>query len=138
MNAVAEGTGGKAFYNSNGIEQAIETAVEQGSTYYTISYTSDNASFDGKFRKLRVSLAQKGYRLAYRSGYFADSPEVPIRNPKELDREIGLHAMQHGAPEARQLVFAVRLVPVGTPVNRKKSRCSIMRSITRSRGSRWR
>jgi VWFA-related protein len=116
MNAVAEGTGGKAFYNTNGIEQAIETAVEQGSAYYSISYTSDNAVYDGKFRKLRISLAAKGYRLAYRPGYFADSPEAPIGNPKELDREVGLHAMQHGAPEARQLVFAARVVPVGKPV----------------------
>ena len=115
MNEVAEGTGGKAFYNTNGIQQAIETAVEQGSTYYTISYTSDNASLDGKFRKLRASLAQKGYHLAYRPGYFADSPQAPIKNPNELVREIGLHAMQRGAPESRQLVFAVRVVPVGKP-----------------------
>ncbi|MGO9339462.1 MAG: VWA domain-containing protein [Terracidiphilus sp.] len=115
MDEVAKATGGKAFYNTNGIQQAIETAVEQGSTYYTVSYTSDNAAFDGKFRKLRVSLAQKGYHLAYRPGYFADSPQAPVKNPNELAREIGLHAMQHGAPESRQLAFAVRVVPVGKP-----------------------
>lgn len=115
MDAIAEGTGGKAFYNTNGIQQAIETAVEQGSTYYTISFTSDNRSFDGKFRKLHLSLAQKGYRLAYRRGYYADPLQL-IKNSKELDREIGVHAMQRGAPEARQLVFAVRAVPVGKPV----------------------
>jgi hypothetical protein len=116
MDDVAEGTGGKAFYNTNGIRQAIETAVEQGSTYYTVSYTSDNASVDDKFRKLRVSLAQKGYHLAYRPGYYANAQLAPIKNPNELAREIGLHAMQHGAPESRQLVFAVRAVPVGKPV----------------------
>ena len=115
MEEVAKATGGKAFYNTNGIEQAIGTAVEQGSTYYSVSYTSDNVAFDGKFRKLRVSLAQKGYHLTYRPAYFADSPQAPIKNPNELAREIGLHAMQHGAPESRQLAFAVRVVPVGKP-----------------------
>jgi len=116
MDAVADGTGGKAFYNTNGIQKAIETAVAQGSTYYSISYTSDNPNLDGNYRKLRVSLAQKGCRLAYRRGYFANPENEPIKDPKELQREIGLHAMQHGAPEARQLNFAVRAVPVGKPV----------------------
>jgi len=75
MGDVAEATGGKAFYNTNGIQQAVEAAVEQGSSYYMFSYSSDNGSVDGKFRKLRVSHARKGYRLAYRRGYYAEPPE---------------------------------------------------------------
>jgi hypothetical protein len=116
MDQVADDTGGKAFYSTNGIQQAIEAAVEQGSAYYMFSYSPDNVSFDGKFRKLRVSLARKGYHLAYRPGYYADLPEAPIRNSKELARAIGLHGMEHRAPESHQLVFAVRIVPVGKPV----------------------
>jgi hypothetical protein len=33
MDQIAADTGGKAFYNTNGITEAIETAVEQGSNY---------------------------------------------------------------------------------------------------------
>src|ERR1017187_5500594 len=116
MDEVAEATGGKAFYNTNGIQHAIEAAVEQGSAYYMFSYTSDNTGVDSKFRKLRVSLARKAYHLAYRRGYYAEPPEAPIRDTSELARAIGLHGMQHGAPESHQLVFAARVVPVGKPV----------------------
>jgi hypothetical protein len=116
MGDVAEATGGKAFYNTNGIQQAVEAAVEQGSSYYMFSYSSDNGSVDGKFRKLRVSHARKGYRLAYRRGYYAEPPEAPVKDTGELARAIGLHGMQHGAPESHQLVFAARVVPAGKPV----------------------
>ncbi len=60
MEQVAADTGGKAFYNSNGIEGAIETAVDEGSHYYTLSYTPTNKNYDGKFRKINVGLEQKG------------------------------------------------------------------------------
>jgi VWFA-related protein len=111
MNDLANGTGGKAFYNANAIEDAIATAVEQGSNYYTLSYTPANKNYDGKFRKIKVALAEKGYRLHYRPGYFADDPRAPVKNA--LARNIGLVAMQHGSPQSRQILFATRIVPVG-------------------------
>ena len=112
MNQLAQGTGGKAFYNSNAIEEAIATAVEQGSNYYTLSYTPSNKNYDGKFRKIKVALAEKGYRLHYRPGYFADDPHTAGKDAK-LAREIAAVAMQHGSPQSRQILFAVRVVPVG-------------------------
>jgi len=112
MNQLAQGTGGKAFYNSNAIEEAIATAVEQGSNYYTLSYTPSNKNYDGRFRKIKVALAEKGYRLHYRPGYFADDPHAASKNAK-LAGDIAVAAMQHGSPESRQILFAVRVVPVG-------------------------
>ena len=112
MNQLAQGTGGKAFYNSNAIEEAIATAVEQGSNYYTLSYAPSNKNYDGKFRKIKVALAEKGYRLHYRPGYFADDPYAAGKNAK-LARDIAMTAMQHGSPESRQILFAVRVIPVG-------------------------
>jgi hypothetical protein len=111
MNQVAQGTGGKAFYNSNGIGEAIATAVEQGSNYYTLSYSPINKHYDGKFRKIRVALTDKGYHLHYRPGYFADDPYAPVKNASA--RSISVTAMQHGSPESRQILFAVKVVPVG-------------------------
>src|SRR5581483_9428474 len=107
---VAAATGGKAFYNSNGIAKAIETAVEQGSNYYTLSYNPSNKTFDGRFRRIKVALDKKGYTLHYRQGYFAQSEKD---NNAEVARRARAAAMQLGAPASRQLSFSVRVVPVG-------------------------
>lgn len=112
LNQFAIATGGKAFYSSNAISQAIETSVEQGSNYYTLSYVPANKLYDGKFRKIKVSLAAKGYSLHYRQGYFADDAHTAAREA-ELARRTRSVAMQHGSPPSRQLHFSVRVVPVG-------------------------
>jgi VWFA-related protein len=108
----ATATGGKAFYNSNGIREAIETAVEQSSNYYTLSYRPTNKLYDGKFRKIKVMLSEKGYTLHYRQGYYADDSNT-IAKDAELSRRTRAVAMQHGSPQSRQLLFSARVVPVG-------------------------
>ena len=108
----ATATGGKAFYNSNGIREAIEIAVEQGSNYYTLSYRPTNTLYDGKFRKIKVQLAEKGYTLHYRQGYFADEARIAPKNA-DLARRARAVAMQHGSPLSRQLLFSATVVPVG-------------------------
>lgn len=117
MDQIASDTGGKAFYSTNGIKEAIQTAVEQGSNYYMLSYTPANHSYDGRFRKLKVALAAKGYHLTYRRGYYAEDPFAPIPEEKDaLSRDVGMAAMQHGSPQSHQIVFATRVIPVGKPV----------------------
>jgi hypothetical protein len=116
MDQVATETGGKAFYNSDGVQQAIETAVAQGSRYYMLSYSPANCKYDGSFRKIKLSLARKGYHLAYRHGYYAIDPQAPVKDFMELSLEIGTAAMQRGYPQSHQLLLAARVVPVGKPV----------------------
>ena len=115
MEQVAADTGGKAFYNSNGLEAAIETAVDQGSHYYSFSYNPSNKNYDGRFRKIKVSLEQKGYQLTYRRGYYAVNPAATIPNKGDASHRIGVAAMQQGSPESHQIVFASRVVPMGKP-----------------------
>ena len=112
INEVASETGGKAFFNTNGITEAIATAMEQGSNYYSLSYSPNNKNYNGRFRKIKVVLAQKGYHLHYRPGYFADDPSAPARDPG-LSHSIRVAAMQHGAPQSHQILFSARVVPVG-------------------------
>jgi VWFA-related protein len=109
----ATATGGKAFFNTNGIRDAIVTAAEQGANYYTLSYNPANKNFDGKFRKIKVQLAQKGYTLHYRQGYYADDLHATERDA-ELARRTRVVAMQHGTPLSHQVLFSVRLSPVGS------------------------
>ena len=117
MDQIASDTGGKAYYNTNGIKEAIESAAEQGSNYYMLSYTPANHNYDGKFRKLKVALAAKGYHLTYRRGYYAQDPFAPVSEEKDaLAQDVGVAAMQHGSPQSHQIVFATRVIPVGKPV----------------------
>jgi VWFA-related protein len=115
MDQVAADTGGKAFYGTNGILDAIEAAADQGSHYYSLSYIPSNRKYDGGFRKIRVSLDQKGYHLAYRQGYYAVDPNAPLKDMNDPARRIGLAAMQQGSPQSHQIVFAVRVIPLGKP-----------------------
>ena len=113
MDRIATDTGGKAFYNSNGIEQAMNVALEQERNYYALSYTPTNRKYDGKFRKIKVSLAgkEKKVHLIHRSGYYAVDPASAT--VRDAAQGFGLAAMQHGSPPAHQIFFAARVVPIG-------------------------
>jgi VWFA-related protein len=133
LNQVASDTGGKAFFNSNAIEEAIATATEQGSHYYTLSYSPANRNYNGKFRKIKVAVADRGDRLHYRPGYFADDPDAPVKHP-DLYRNIGVAAMQHGSPQSRQVLFAVRVVPIGAKVKGDRAKAGILLAPNASPG----
>jgi VWFA-related protein len=113
LNQMASDTGGTAFFSSNAIADAIKMATEQASNYYSLSYSPSNKNYDGRFRKLKVALAEKGYRLHYRPGYFAEDPNSPAKM-KEVAHNIRVVAMQYGSPQSHQIRFSVRVVPVGT------------------------
>jgi len=116
MDQIAGETGGKAFYNTNGIEQAMATAMEQEANYYALSYTPSNRKYDGSFRKIKVSLAssEKNLHVIHRSGYFAIDPNAP-GPPNDVKTGFGSGAMQHGSPQSHQILFAVRVIPIGKP-----------------------
>jgi VWFA-related protein len=78
---VAEATGGKAFYNTNGIKQAVAEVVDADSSFYTLSYYPSNKDWNGKYRKLKVEFTaatESGVVVRYRRGYYAvaSAPEV--------------------------------------------------------------
>jgi len=112
MLQLAEQTGGTAFYNSNAIKQAIGKAVQNGSSYYTLTYSPENKNFDGSFRKVQVKLAGHDYHLAYRRGYFADVPKAHSANAL-----LGLDfpALRPDAPPSSQIFFRARVLPAGDP-----------------------
>ncbi len=117
MNKIAQDSGGHAFYNTNGLEHVMETALDDGSTYYTISYAPTNAKFDGSLRHIRVALeATKGYRqLSYRRAYFADDPDK-LREKTEQTPFGRLDAsMQRGAPCAHEISYTAHMASEGFP-----------------------
>ncbi|MGA8153876.1 MAG: VWA domain-containing protein [Terriglobales bacterium] len=115
MKQIAADTGGQAFYNTNDIAQAVNTAAEQGSNYYALSYTPANKRYDGGFRKVKVAVAGPKYHLAYRTGYYAVDPYAPVKPTRNLASSLAMAAMQQGSPQSRQIVFAAKVVPLGKP-----------------------
>jgi VWFA-related protein len=131
MSAMAQDTGGEAFFNTNGLSQAVASAIENGSNYYTLAYTPTDKNYNGDFRRIEVKLAAAGYTLSYRHGYYADDPDNPkaieraksdiaaptpaatdAANPEHAVGEGLLQkAMQHGVPGSTQIVYTVRVLP---------------------------
>lgn len=115
MDEIAEDSGGHAFYNTNGLEQAVAASVEDGMNYYTLSYSPSNKNFDGGLRKIRVALGQKGYHLSYRRSYFADDASVLAGKKAKPASERVEAAMLRGAPPAQELIFEVHISTEGAP-----------------------
>jgi VWFA-related protein len=65
-------TGGKAFYNSNGIDDSIQRAMEDSELTYTLGFYPSEDAFDEKFHKLAVRVDRKGSDVRFRQGYFAN------------------------------------------------------------------
>jgi VWFA-related protein len=116
MDTIADNTGGRAFYNTNGLKDAVAEAIEESSIYYAISYSPTNHTFDGKLRKIKVALNQPGYHLAYRRAYFADNLDQVAHDQQESPHDPLAIALQHGAPAAHQLFFEAHIFPQGQPV----------------------
>ncbi len=75
---LARETGGRAFFNSNDINNGLEKALEDQKGYYLIGYQPDNETFDAKtrrFNKLEVKVIRKDTNVRYRSGFFGIADE---------------------------------------------------------------
>jgi VWFA-related protein len=71
LDIIAKATGGKAYYNSNGLKDAIAGIVNNGSNYYTLAYATTNKTWDGRFRHIKVTVDRPGLRVQHRQGYYA-------------------------------------------------------------------
>jgi VWFA-related protein len=118
MDTMADETGGRAFYNTNGLKEAVATAVDDGSTYYTLTYSPSNTTVDGRLRHVSVELTgpnAAGYKLAYRRSYFADNLDAKAQAVADTPADPLTSTLQHGAPAARELFFEAHLQTYGPP-----------------------
>lgn len=85
MDAVAQRTGGRAFYNSNDIFGAIRKAIDDSLVSYELGYYPEVAKWDGSFHKIRVQVKRPGASVRTREGYFALSdPKITPEVHKSL------------------------------------------------------
>lgn len=81
MKFIAEGTGGRPFFNTNDIATSIRRAIDDSRVSYVLGYYPTNDKWDGWFREINVKVNRPGLRLRYRTGYFA----IPA-NPTNVKR----------------------------------------------------
>jgi len=109
MDTLAQQTGGRAVYDSNGLQEAMADAIDDGSNYYTLAYVPANENFNGAQRNIQVHLAHEKADLFYRRSYYADATMLSGNGAKRDGRAIFLDAMQRGMPAASQIIFDVRV-----------------------------
>ena len=135
MEAVAEATGGAAYYNTNDLKAAVTKAIDNGSDYYTISYVPPSLAYDGRHHSISVNVDRPGVHLAYRTGYNADdiaknqiTPELTLATtaPEPYGDNMAA-SMQRGVPTSSQLLFDVMVQP--TTVAPKPGDPAVMGSL---------
>ncbi len=110
MESIAKETGGRAFYNTNALSEAVKDAVDIGSHYYTLAYAPTNNKSDGKYRRIQVNLSGGNYKLSYRRGYYADKPRPEANSAEEADDPL-IPLIGLGMPNFDQILYKVRVTP---------------------------
>ncbi|HEY3971572.1 MAG TPA: VWA domain-containing protein [Candidatus Sulfotelmatobacter sp.] len=122
--AIAEATGGRAWWSTNDITGALEEATEVDGNYYELTYSPTNTSDEGRRRSIRVKLDQKGYQLAYRRFYFMGAysarPQLSKDQPAAAsvataENDTLQPNMKHGAPMLHDLLFSAHVRADGIP-----------------------
>jgi hypothetical protein len=121
LQEMAARTGGKAFMNRNDIDTGIRSSIDDGSSYYTTSYTPANKTWDGKLRKIEVKTTRPGVKLRYREGYFAVDPSM-LPNTKKEVKQTSIdfaQALDPDLPVSTGLLFQAQVTPPSKPVGEK-------------------
>jgi VWFA-related protein len=81
MDALANGTGGKAFYNSSDLSSSLRSVIDDSRVTYEIGYYPSEVKWDGTYHRITVESKKPDLLVRARKGYFAlpepaPSPEV--------------------------------------------------------------
>jgi VWFA-related protein len=91
MAALAAGTGGTFYHNSNDLVRGFRELGMAPETMYVLGFAPSGGAANGRFHSLKVRLAAgKRYSLQARLGYTASSPNAAARlsPPSRLDSEV--------------------------------------------------
>jgi VWFA-related protein len=83
MNALAQDTGGKSFFNTNDLNGAVQKAVDLNRTYYTLAYYPPDDRGTKEFRRITVRVrTHPEYSVRAQKGYY--SSDLKRAAEKEL------------------------------------------------------
>lgn len=113
MDELAKATGGKAYYNTNGLGDVLNRVIRNGTHYYSLTYAPSDSVMNGKYRHIRIELrkSKEKVTLAYRRGYYADNLAATLaatrRNADPLLPLVG-----RNMPDYSQILYKVLVQPV--------------------------
>jgi len=111
METLARDTGGHAFYDTNGLTDAMSHAVNDGSHFYTLAYTPTDMKMDGKFRHIQVKVSGRSFKVDYRRGYYAADANTEHAAEQTPEGDALLPLVGFGMPDFAQIVFKARVMP---------------------------
>jgi hypothetical protein len=104
---LADQTGGRAYYNTNGIAESVSQAIEDGDRVYTLGFYPSDDAFDGTFHKLKVRVNVSGAEIRARPGYFADKGDQASPSRPTLQQLLG------AGLDAASIGLIARVEPAG-------------------------
>jgi hypothetical protein len=107
METLAQRTGGRAYYNSNDLAEAIRGAIDDARVTYVLGYYPTHDAWDGTFHVLKVRVKRAGVHVRHRQGYFAFA--TPPRS--EQTRRAALIDAGRSPLDATGIAMTVRLAP---------------------------
>jgi VWFA-related protein len=108
MQNLAEATGGRAIYNTNGLSGAVAKVESIGENYYTLAYSPKDKRYDGTLRQLQIRVSAPDVKLDYRRGYYAEDPARSTGRSVLVQSNPLRAVMQRGAPDATQIPFSLQ------------------------------
>jgi VWFA-related protein len=108
--SLARDTGGKATFDNNDLSMGITNATQPVTGYYLLGYYTKNALKDGKFRRVKVSLAGTlgdNADLTFRPGYYGAKEWAKFN---DFDKERHLE-------EALRLEDPITEIPMAMEIN---------------------
>jgi VWFA-related protein len=107
MQTLADATGGRVLENTNDIEGAVRSAIDDSRCTYVLGYYPDHDKWDGNFREIKVRAKHPGLETRYRRGYaaFPDAPVEQSRAPLSAAKILA------GQIESTELGLTVQVEP---------------------------
>jgi hypothetical protein len=99
---VAPQTGGRIFRGMNDLDAQIASSVEDGGSFYALSYHPSNREWNGAFRRIRVITRNPELTARTRNGYYGVPDSAPTFD--ELDRMLSravINPLSYHALEVR-------------------------------------
>ncbi|WP_353068761.1 VWA domain-containing protein [Tunturibacter empetritectus] len=85
MDDEAKATGGRAFYDNNGLAEISSKIIATDADFYSFSYSPRNFQQDNKWHNVKVTIDGGPYTLSYRTGYYGDGANIsdPRNSPSD-------------------------------------------------------
>jgi hypothetical protein len=125
LNSLASDTGGKAFFNSNSLEPALQRAIEETATYYLLAWKPEpQPARSSKFHRIEVRINGKpDLAVQVRRGFFDMEPEPPTAKvgngqpaaPSANKSDVDFRKLITAPYPEREIPVSLRLSFVNTP-----------------------